>query len=500
MKRAYPPTPASRVAAMAWRHRRELLPVWTGLALLVAAASAHVYAPGAWPAAVPLGAVGTAVLRRRTDRGLLRNFVVALGGATTLWAAAAWWASPWHSSQLVFLLLGVVVAGVPWWLRKRRRDDMALEAVRPAGRPAIQRDVRRLTQDWPARSAASDLDGSRIHHVQADDHGYALTLALRPGQTVADVVANIGRLESALETRPGALHVAADGSRADRCHVRVVYDDPLARSRLWMGPSGKSIADPLGVGVFSGGGRVDLSLLGEHLLIAGATRRGSSALANVVTAELAAREDVVLWGIDCTSGVELACWRPVLDRLAASPAERTEALHAAARVLEARARLLGARRQRRWTPSPAEPVLVLLVDELAELAGDSRAVFERLARLGRALGIALVALTQRPAAAFGSLDAHAQLTTRVCLGVADARDVDMVLGPGRLGTGWRAERLELPGSFLILAPGRHETPRPARAFWLSDDVVAEVAGRFSQQRPALDAVSAAAAAQGDQPG
>src|SRR5262245_50280030 len=69
VKRASPPTPASRMAAMAWRHRRELLPVWTGLALLVAAATAHVYAPGAWPAAVPLGAAGTALLRKRADQG-----------------------------------------------------------------------------------------------------------------------------------------------------------------------------------------------------------------------------------------------------------------------------------------------------------------------------------------------------------------------------------------------------------------------------------------------
>jgi S-DNA-T family DNA segregation ATPase FtsK/SpoIIIE len=481
---------------MAWRHRWELLPVWTGLALLVTVAAAHAYAAAAWPVALPLGAAGTTLLRWRADRGLERNFVVALGSAATLWTAAAWWASPWHTSQLVFLLLGVVTASVPWWWRQRQREGAAPDVARPAGRPAIQRELRRLTQDWPARSAASDLVGSRIHHVQTDDHGYALTLALRPGQTVADVVANIGRLESALETRPGALHVAADGNRADRCHVRVVYDDPLAMPRPWVEPSGRSIVEPVSLGTFSGGGRVDVSLLGEHMLIGGATRRGSSGLANVITAELAAREDVVLWGIDCTGGLELACWRPVLDRLAASPGEWTETLRAAGRVLDARARLLGARRQRRWRPSPREPVLVLLVDELAELAGDARALFERLARLGRALGIALIAVTQRPAAAVGSPDAHAQLTTRVCLGVTDAGDVDTILGPGRLGTGWRAERLVLPGSFLILAPGRHETPRPARAFWLSEDSAAEVATRFGHDRPSLDPASAAAA---DQP-
>lgn len=484
---------ASWLAKMAWHYRWELVPVWAGLALLCTSAEAHAYAAPAWPLALPLGAAVTMGWRSRTDPGMGRRLAVALGCVITLWTTAAWWGSPWHQSLMVVLFAGMIVTSIPWLRHWRGRGRPGRAGGWPAGQQAIRRELRRLKQEWPARSAAADLGGSMIHHADADANGYELTLTLRPGQTVADVVASMTRLESALGTRPGAVHVAADEHRADRCHVRVVHSDPLAASKPWNGPTGESIADPVHLGLFSGGGRVEIGLLGEHALIAGATRRGKSGLVNVVTAELAARGDVVLWGVDCTGGLELAPWRPVLDRLAPGPDEACEVLEAAGRVLDARVRLMGERGQRTWRPSATEPALVLLVNELADLAGDSLASFERLARLGRASGIGLVAITRHPSTALGRLDAHALFRFRVCLGVIQAHEVNTILGPGRLETGWRAERLELPGSFLILAPGRYETPRPARAFWLSDEAAVEVSARFRERRPALDAMSAAAA-------
>jgi S-DNA-T family DNA segregation ATPase FtsK/SpoIIIE len=199
-------------------------------------------------------------------------------------------------------------------------------------------------------------------------------------------------------------------------------------------------------------------------------------------------------------GLELAPWRRVLDRLATTADEAFALLSAANRVLDARARLLAEREGRKWTPSPDAPVLVVAIDELAELNSDSLALFERLARMGRAVGIVLVAVTQRPSvAALGSLDARTQMTVRVSLGVIEARDAELILGSGRIGEGWRTERLGGPGYFLILAPGQYEVPRVARAYWLDDDDVRAVAVRHSASRPALDSVSADAAREPERP-
>src|SRR5438034_6234961 len=114
--------------------------------------------------------------------------------------------------------------------------------------------------------------------------------------------------------------------------------------------------------------------------------------------------------------------------------------------------------------------------------------------MGRAVGIVLVAVTQRPSlAALGSVDARTQMTIRVSMGVIEARDAELILGAGRLAEGWRTERLGGPGYFLVLAPGQHETPRQARAFWLSDAAVRAAADRAGGSRPVLDTTSAEAA-------
>jgi S-DNA-T family DNA segregation ATPase FtsK/SpoIIIE len=254
------------------------------------------------------------------------------------------------------------------------------------------------------------------------------------------------------------------------------------------------VSEPIALAIFEDGEPLRIRLLGEHALIGGATGRGKSGALNVIVAELSARSDVVLWGIDLKGGLELAPWLPVLDRLATAPGAANEVLSAANRVLDARAGLLAGRKERKWQPSRAEPALVILVDELAELDEDGLALFERLARLGRALAIILVAVTQRPSgAALGSIDARTQLTARVCLGVIEARDTELILGQGRLSAGWRAERLGLPGACLVLVPGQHELPRPARVYWITDEAVSAAAGRNGVAPPSLDSASAQAA-------
>lgn len=492
-----PQPPLSLAASRVWRYRRELLPVWVGLALLITASIAHASARNGWALALPLGAGTTAAWRWRAGQRRDQVYAIAVGSASTLWFTAAWSVSPWHTSLIVILLVGVVAATIPWWQGRDRSPGPASGAPGPANGRAMSQDLRQLKQDWPARAAAAELVGSSIHHSEADQHGYKLTLALRPGQTVADVVTRLHRLESALQAPPGGLHVAQDPERADRCEVRVVWNDPLATTVPWHVPSGQSIADPVRLGLFSGGGPVEVSMLGEHMLAAGTARCGKSGVLNVVTAELAARSDIVLWGIDCREGLELAPWQQVLDRWAVSPDEGTSLLQAANRIVDARARLLATRGERTWRPAPEEPALVVVVDELSELSSEAMGLCERLVRRGRPLRVGLVATTHQPAAAalLSGLDLRTQLAIRICLGLHESRDVDRVLGPGRWSAGWCADRLQLPGSFLIHVPGVYEIPRPARAFWLSEDEVGRTADRFSTDRPALDPASAAAAGQ-----
>jgi IclR helix-turn-helix domain len=141
---------------------------------------------------------------------------------------------------------------------------------------------------------------------------------------------------------------------------------------------------------------------------------------------------------------------------------------------------------------------VVLIDEHAELVDESETaadLVEDLAQLGRAPGVELVTATQRPTvAALGSGSARAQLDVRICLRVREVRDTDLVLGQGAYRTGWRPDRLDRPGKFLIAAPGQGlDTPRPARAYLLTDHSVRATAACYAPHRPTLDPLSAAAA-------
>jgi hypothetical protein len=495
---ARPDDPAVVLFRWGWRYRRELGPFYVVLGLAIVAGLGNDYASAWWLMALPLGGAVTAALWRwRADRLVERVYVVAVGGAATLWTMAAWWASPGHDWLVVLALVGAVAGGIPHWWHYRQRGHIA---VRRGASRGARRELRRIVKNWPELSEDMELAGSHVQRAEADEFGFTFTLALRAGLTAGDVSGKLHRVESVLQTRPGAARLLPDAARADRVFVRLVRTDPLATTVPWRGTTATSVTEAIALGRFEDGEEVRFGLLGEHVLIGGATGRGKSGVLNAILAELVTRVDVVLWGVDMKRGLELAPWRAALDRLATTDDAALETLTAANRVLDARARLLAERQERKWQPTAAEPALLVMVDELAELGPEAMALLERLARLGRAAGIILVAATQRPSAdALGGLEARTQMTARIALGVIEARDADLILGAGRLSAGWRAERLSGRGYFLVLVPGLYEQPRPARAYWLSDAAVRAAAGRHDAARPVLDPVSAAAAEEPQEP-
>ena len=114
---------------------------------------------------------------------------------------------------------------------------------------------------------------------------------------------------------------------------------------------------------------------------------------------------------------------------------------------------------------------------------------DSIARLGRAVAVTLIAATQRPTQkAMGAGAVRSQMDLRICFRVREPRDVDLILGQGMLRAGWDAHNLNAPGKFLISAPG-HDTPKRARAYLLTDQVVTETAAHYASNRPELDAES-----------
>ncbi|AGL16094.1 FtsK/SpoIIIE domain-containing protein [Actinoplanes sp. N902-109] len=311
----------------------------------------------------------------------------------------------------------------------------------------------RVISAWPDLAEAIGLAGSRIMSAVVDTWGWRALIKLRPSQSVADVIARVPAIESGLGTRPGAVRIEHDPAHAGRCTMRVLAIDPHAGAIPWPGPTSRSLADPIDLGVFEDATNVRVPLLRRHALIGGTTDSGKSGVLNVVLGNLAACSDVVLWGIDLKGGMELRPWAPCLARLATTSEEATQLLTDAVAVLDARAQASSHSNTRVWEPTPAAPALVVIIDEYAELADtapDAMPYAESVARRGRAVAVDLLAATQRPTQkAMGGGALRSQMSVRVCLRVRERRDVDLILDRGMLAAGWHAHTLDAPGKFYI---------------------------------------------------
>ena len=373
------------------------------------------------------------------------------------------------------LAIGALILSVPWWAHRRRRAKVRVE---------------RKLQAWPDIAKAIGLAGSQVMSATVDVWGWRARFRLARGQTITDVVAKIPAIESGLGTFRGAVRVyPTPDDLANRCEIRVLDVDPHAGSIPWPGPSVTSITQPIDLGPFEDASPCHVLFMRRHGLFGGATGSGKSGGLNVLMGNLVACRDVVIWAIDLKKGMELKPWESCIARLATTPEQAIALLRDAVAILEARAELLAATGRRAWEISPDMPALVIIIDEYAELADeapDAMSDTDSIARLGRAVAVTLIAATQRPTQkAMGQGAVRSQMDLRICFRVRERKDVDLVLGQGMLRAGWDAHNLNAPGKFLVSAP-EHDTPKRARAYLLTDQVVTDTAARYAGNRPALD--------------
>jgi S-DNA-T family DNA segregation ATPase FtsK/SpoIIIE len=185
-----------------------------------------------------------------------------------------------------------------------------------------------------------------------------------------------------------------------------------------------------------------------HVLIAGTTGSGKTALARTIVASLAA--------LNSQRQLQVALVDPKGRGLAAFAGLPHLLRPVVAQVEEAEAMLgwLVAEMERRDREKRAEPRVVVVLDELADLVQmGGRGIEEpvrRLTQRGREAGLHMVACTQKPAASvIGSL-VKSNFPVRLVGSVASPEDAKVATGLA--GTG--AERLLGEGDFLVVAKGQ----------------------------------------------
>lgn len=223
-----------------------------------------------------------------------------------------------------------------------------------------------------------------------------------------------------------------------------------------------------------------LKLLGNHVLTAGATGAGKgSVLWSLVWALQAAvaAGSAQLWVCDPKGGMEFAAGAPMFARYCYgdTTGEDTQAYEAgfadfledAVAIMRHRqARLRGVTRLHR--PAPGDPLIVVVVDELASLTAyvtdrDARnrikAALSLLLSQGRAVGVVVVAALQDPRK--DVLPFRDLFPTRIALRLTEPEQVDMTLGDGARRRGAACDRIpeHLPGVGYVVLDGVAEPIR-----------------------------------------
>jgi S-DNA-T family DNA segregation ATPase FtsK/SpoIIIE len=513
---------SSREAAESWPHGgpagRRLL----GLGLLAACV---VYAAGSLAAAVPLpvlpviifcailGAafILAALLSARTLP--TAAYASACGIVAAGWLAYAGTSAPWAWPTAVALAAAVAVLAALYPTARARAEHAAEEARRAAEAAAIAQAERK----WPDLLGRIGHSGVRFAGREDTGTGYKVHLRL-PGSgrvTYSALAPATEQLEVAARLRHGSLRFER-GDQAHKVILHVTERDVLADIVPF--PADRdplSIGGPVPLGLFEDGQVCAVTLREVATLIVGLRGSGKSNLLNVLLAQLARCPDVLIFAIDLKGGRMAAPWvepwlagrspRPVVDWLATDREEAERMLRALIRAVEARSR--SGSGGEKITPSPQQPAILLVCDEIAvilgigtggprnPLEGVTNATLASLANqlvmTGRSEAIDLIMATQRGTVTMtGSADLKSQCAVRIGLGVASEADARLII-PDDIRIAADLARLRHPGTGIV-QQGKYGRVLPVKFYRIEHEAISEIAEQCGQFRPEPDPLLAEA--------
>lgn len=410
-----------------------------------------------------------------------RLWAVLLGPWLLLWTASV----PQLPDSLV-LIAAVLLA---WRLVARRSFDRV-----------VRTRARRWRRRWSYHRAWPDLVGGhrltvergqrppipRLLKVSCGPWSDQLTVGMLTGQVPADFEEAAEGLAHATGCRSARVRVLSPG----RLVIELAHADPLAVPIPALSIPDAVRLEGVPIGICEDGSVWRLRVLGSHVLVAGVTGSGKGSVLWSLLAGLGPSiysGVVSVWAVDPKGGMEFGPGRPLFARFAAEDFEEmAELFDQAVIVMRDRARRL-AGVTRLHQPTPEEPLILVLVDELANLTAylPDRKLRERISQSvsllltqGRAVGVTVVAALQDPrkdVVTFRNL-----FPAKVALRLDERTHVDMVLGDGARAMGAYADRIpdSEPGVGYVRVDGVREPVR-VRSSYVTDADIARLAATFT---------------------
>lgn len=316
------------------------------------------------------------------------------------------------------------------------------------------------------------------------------SVGLVNGQTVADFEAVADRLRTSVDAR--GLRVVPNDRRTG-CRLVWSFRDSLAGLVDFVGPNPVAptcSVDSVLVGLAESGDPFRLDLRVSTLTV-GVTGAGKgSVMWNMILGQAPnIRSGLVEYhGADLKGSMELAMGAALFTRLAKTSAEAAILLEEAVAACDARAsRLAGV--SRKHEPTRADPVVIVLIDELAalvayetdrELLKRVDVALRRLLAVGRAVGFYVVAFVQDPRKE--TIGMRHMFPQKVALRLDEAAEVDMVLGEGARRRGAEAHHISRSTPGVGVAVTETGEVERFRAAFISDALIRLIASTHPAPR------------------
>ncbi len=405
-----------------------ILTAWPSAWILHAAhVPGHVVTYAAMAAAAACWLTWRRYERTSPHRRLLPTEAALIAAAIGGWiaAAATWGPLGWPGHLLTWIYLAGSIGGYAWLRRheavraaRQRREDAAAWAARKA--------------DWHRVAHLIGLGDFHLQKVTPTLLGEELLLTSAPGSDLASRVARnsdaiaekyahleglpYGRVDISTTEFPGQLVIGI--RRVDPSVKGVVYH-PLTAPwpspepspyADWF-PAEATIRDPVPVGIIPETGEpmtvtlfdeIGAKAIGVH----GATGSGKSTLLNDVRERVTAMRDAALVQLNGAHMGDELTWEPLAAATACGPAAGDEdvrgkilaVLEWAQGLVTERSATLAETGHSVFQPTPEDPAIVLMVDEVDEVVASvpgSGAILEFLASKQRKSAVCLILATQR---------------------------------------------------------------------------------------------------------
>lgn len=426
------------------------------------------------------------------------------GGAWLAWSRFAYLRTP---APWLWLAAPAALLIAAWPLTARAAARQAATLKRR------QADLERAQEEnrWPALLERIGHKGIKVSAREDTRNGYALTLQLPSSGRVTwkALAKDRERLEVAAGVRHGSVRFEP-GELARDVLLYVSTVDVLAETVPYVDDGRPmSIRNPIPVGLYEDGSVCALTLREVCVLIVGLRGSGKSNLLNVLIAQLVRCVDVLLFVIDSKHRL-IAPWvQPYLNDPAAGEAiewavsdrEGVEAmLRALQRAIDQRS--ASGSGGEKIEPTPQEPGVMLITDEVASIFGDGRGprigsgettnttlagIGSDIVERGRSEAIDMILAALRGTVTMtGGGDLKSQCAVRIGMRVASEADARLVI-PDDQHAAQILAAMKHSGTGLLMED-RDARMAPVKFFRIEPAQIPEIARRYGPLKPAPDPV------------